>query len=302
MPIAARTARRASFGFALALLVLFAAILAGLPQARADNGGGGETISVTIPWAGTVHCTKGGTTLGPDPTLRGGDHLHCTVTGLSPGEGVSVAVRSVRTSLGTATADSDGTVVSDPTVPGDLAAGAHTLTFTGHTSKAVASYPFTLAAGTGQTSSAAGFGAAGSGGSGDGIAFTGADILGMLAAALALIGGVPCWSARTAGASSGSTRDPARQHPRPRPFRVARRLDPWRARGAPTRRRAAGHSARAWSAGRVGRVGPVGLAGREAGATASLSGPTGPLHRYDDPVGDVAGFRFVHRADLDVAP
>jgi hypothetical protein len=136
-----------------------------------------------------VHCTKGGAALGSDPTLRGGDHLHCTVTGLSPGERVSVAVRSVSTNLGTVTAGSDGTVVSDPTIPGDLAAGSHTLTFTGQTSKALASYPFTLAAGTGQRSSAAGSGGDASGGSGAGIAFTGADILGMLAAALALIGG-----------------------------------------------------------------------------------------------------------------
>jgi hypothetical protein len=170
---------------AAALLAVLGTTLGGSPRALADNGTGGESLSVTIPWSGTLTCTMHGNRLHSMPTVHHGNKLHCTATRFSPGERVTVTVQSAPRNLGSVTADSAGTVVYDFSVPRDLADGAHTLTLTGATSDAVATYPFTVATGSGS----GGVGGSGDGSGGSGVAFTGAQILSMLAAALVLIGG-----------------------------------------------------------------------------------------------------------------
>jgi hypothetical protein len=172
---------------AVALVTALSATL-GSSRALADNGNGtgAESISVTIPWSGTLTCTMHGKGLGRKPTVHRGNKVHCTATRFNSGEPVTVTVQSAPRNLGTVTANSAGTVVYDFAVPGDLADGAHTLTFTGETSAAVATYAFTVATGSGSGGVGAGEDASGSG---SGVALTGVQILSMLAAALVLVGG-----------------------------------------------------------------------------------------------------------------
>lgn len=58
-------------------------------------------------------------------TVRGGDTVDITVTGLAPGSTVTVTVHSAPRSLGTLTADDRGTVSGPITVPTDLESGRH---------------------------------------------------------------------------------------------------------------------------------------------------------------------------------
>ena len=154
---------------------------------RADGDGGAVTIGVTIPSTAGVSCTRDGATLPKNPTVHYGDRLHCTATGFDANEQVAIALGSPASALVTATADSSGRVVYEYTVANDLAAGTHSLTFTGQKSATVAVYPFVVPAG--QSSAAGGGGGTGGGGgSSGGIALTGMNFLLLLAAALALIG------------------------------------------------------------------------------------------------------------------
>jgi hypothetical protein len=88
--------------------------------------------------------------------------------------------------LGTISMNPQGGATYDFTVPADAVTGAHTLSFTGETSKGVATFTFTVGipSGTGT-----GTGGGGGGGSSGGLAFTGAYVLGPLAAAVVLLGG-----------------------------------------------------------------------------------------------------------------
>ena len=168
----------------VALLAMLGALVVGAPRALADGGpSGAETISVTIPSAGSATCTLGGNPLAPNATVHRGDHLHCTARGFAPGEAVSVAVHSPVRPLGRVTASASGQAAYEYSVAEDLAAGAHSLSFTGQQSTTVAIFPFVVAVGGGSAG-----GGSGGGGGGGGIAFTGTNVLGLLAIALALIG------------------------------------------------------------------------------------------------------------------
>jgi hypothetical protein len=168
----------------LAASTLVASVFLGASPARADSGSGGpETISVTIPPAGAVSCTRDGENLPKNSTVHHGDRLHCVATGFAANEEVAVALHSPVGAIATVTADSSGRVAYDYSVTQDLAAGAHSLSFTGERSTTVAIYPFVVAVGH----SAAGGGSGGGAGGGGSIAFTGLNVLGLLAAALALI-------------------------------------------------------------------------------------------------------------------
>ena len=157
---------------ALAVLVLLTVLTA--PSVRADGGGGGETISVTIPAATNVTCSKAGSPLGNLPKVHRGDHLHCTAVGFAADERVHITLHTADRDLGTVSADASGTVTYDFTVPDDLAFGHHTLAFTGATSPGAAAYQFVVVNGH-------------AGGPPGGLASTGSDILGMLRGALVLV-------------------------------------------------------------------------------------------------------------------
>jgi hypothetical protein len=165
----------------LAASALVAVVLVGVPRAAADNGpSGAETIAVTIPPSGSVTCKRGDTTLPPNSTVHRGDRLHCTATGFAASEAIVVAIHSPIRTLGRVTASASGQAVYEYSVAEDLAAGAHSLSFTGQQSKTVAIYPFVVVVGHGPS-------AGGAGGHGGGIAFTGLNVLGLLIVALALI-------------------------------------------------------------------------------------------------------------------
>lgn len=162
-------------------------LLLGAPLAHA--AGGGETISVAVP--GRVTCAdSSGTALGDNPTLHIGDKITCTIAGFGAGEKVDVTFDA--TPLGSVTADANGGGTYAFTVPDGLNAGPYTLTFTGETSKAVATFPFTVAASTTTTgpttTSSDSGGGSGGGGSGGGLAFTGANVLALAGVALVLVG------------------------------------------------------------------------------------------------------------------
>ena len=165
----------------LAATALLALVVVGVPHARADNGpSGAETIAVTIPPSGSVTCKRGDTTLPPNSTVHRGDHLHCTVTGFAPREAVVVAVHSPVRTLGRVTASSSGQAIYEYSVAEDLAAGGHSLSFTGQQSTTVAIYPFVVVVGTGSSTG-------GASSHGGGLAFTGLNVLGLVVVALALI-------------------------------------------------------------------------------------------------------------------
>ena len=189
MPIARRAA--------VAVLALLSAVLLGGGRAVADSGGsGGVTINVTVP--GTVTCTTNdGTALGTNPTLRPGAQLICTITaGFGPNEQVDVTQDGDPTALATVTADTDGSVTVTLTVADDAPAGAHTLTFTGETTKAFAIFPFTIATSTTTTTPAPttttdtggpGGGTSSTGTGPSGLVFTGAYVVGPVIGGLALV-------------------------------------------------------------------------------------------------------------------
>jgi hypothetical protein len=179
----------------LALAVILPLTVLTAAPVRADGAGGGETISVTIPATAKVTCSTGGAQAGNGASLQRGDHLHCTATGFGPNERVNVTLHSTDQDVATVSASANGAVTYDFTVPDDLAFGQHTLTFTGATSRAVASYGFVVVNGQGGTS-AGGGGSASGGGSAGGLASTGTDILGLLRGALLLIAaGALCYAA-----------------------------------------------------------------------------------------------------------
>jgi len=167
----------------LAILAVVA-IFTAAPPARGEGAGpsGAETIGVTIPPSGGVTCTRDGKKLPNKPTVHGHDRLHCTATGFKPDEQVEIAVHSPATVIATVPAGSHGVVTYDYTVPNDLAAGDHALSFTGKVSTTVAIYPFVVVVGHGTS------GTGGGGGSHGGLAFTGTNLLALVLVALGLIG------------------------------------------------------------------------------------------------------------------
>lgn len=169
----------------VALFALLGALVVGAPRAVAEGGpSGAETLSVTIPPSGSLTCALGGKALHPNATVHRGDHLHCTATGFAANETVTVAVHSPVRTLGHVTASGSGKVVYEYSVAEDMAAGSHSLSFTGRRSATVAIFPFVVAVGAGST----GGGGSGGSGGGGGIAFTGINVLGLLTIAVALIG------------------------------------------------------------------------------------------------------------------
>jgi hypothetical protein len=176
--------RRAAAPAIGTMLAGLALLLGAAPSVHASSGG--ETISVAVP--GRVSCAdSSGTALGTNPTLAIGESITCTLAGFGAGEKVDVTFAA--TPLATVTMDGNGGGTYDFTVPNGVSAGPQTLTFTGETSKAVATFGFTVGAATPTTTptSEAGGGSSG-GGSGGGLAFTGADVLVPAGAALLLIG------------------------------------------------------------------------------------------------------------------
>lgn len=168
-----------------AVVVGLALLVAAAPAGHAAEGGsGGETIEVAVP--GAVTCTAGdGTALGADPALRPGDRIVCAVSGLGPSEMADVTLDPGGADLGTISMNAQGGATFDLTVPSDAATGTHTLTFTGETTKGVATFGFTVEPGSGNGNGSG----SGGGSGGGGLAFTGADVLGPLTGALVLIGG-----------------------------------------------------------------------------------------------------------------
>jgi hypothetical protein len=184
MPSAFRTIRPALVAVPVVAMLAVATIFMAAPHARGEGGGpsGAETIGVTIPPAGAVTCTRDGKKLPSKPTVHRHDRLHCTATGFKPNEQVEIAVHSPATVIATVPADSHGVDTYDYMVPNDLAAGEHSLSFTGKASTTVAIYPFVVVVGHGTS------GTGGGGGSHGGLAFTGTDLLALVLAALGLIG------------------------------------------------------------------------------------------------------------------
>ena len=143
---------------------------AAAPGVHAD-GSGGQHVTVTIPQHSTpptqqsLACTgAGGTTLGDNPTLHPGDQLSCTGSGFGAGERVGVTLSPPARDLGTVTAGSDGAARDTVSLPAELGAGPHTLTFTGQTDHGTASFAFTVTIVA--TVPVSGGGSAGSGGGG----------------------------------------------------------------------------------------------------------------------------------------
>lgn len=81
---------------------------------------------------GTVVITDAdGTELGANPDLVNGQAVTVVADGFTADEEVTVTLNSTPTTLDPTTADADGLVIYDFTVPADLEAGAHTLVFEG---------------------------------------------------------------------------------------------------------------------------------------------------------------------------
>ena len=182
MQSAFRVVRPALVAMAVLAMLAVATIFIAAPHARGEGGpSGAETIGVTIPPSGAVSCTRGGKKLPSKPTVHHHDRLHCTATGFKPNEQVEIAAHSPATVIATVPADPHGVVTYDYTVPDDLAAGEHALSFTGKVSTTVAIYPFVVVVGHGTSGT-------GGGGSHGGLAFTGTNLLALVLAALGLIG------------------------------------------------------------------------------------------------------------------
>jgi ABC-type transporter Mla maintaining outer membrane lipid asymmetry ATPase subunit MlaF len=81
---------------------------------------------------------------------------------------VNVTLHSTDQDLATVSASANGAVTYDFTVPDDLGFGQHTLTFTGATSRAVASYGFVVVKGQGGASAGGGGSVSGGGSAGGG--------------------------------------------------------------------------------------------------------------------------------------
>ena len=180
----------------LALAIILPLTVLTAAPVRADSGGGGETISVTIPATAEVTCSTGGADADNGATMHRGDALHCTATGFDANERVNVTLHSGDQDLATVSASTNGAVTYDFTVPDDLAFGQHTLTFTGATSHAVGAFGFVVVNGQGGGSASGGASASGASAGGGGLASTGTDILGLLRVALVLIAaGALCYAA-----------------------------------------------------------------------------------------------------------
>jgi hypothetical protein len=179
MPIATARLRRVVVAVLAAVVAGLATLLGTAPMANAD--GLPITIAVSVPQSGTVTCANSaGTTLGADPTLHAGDTVTCTVTGLGKNEQVDVTLDGGARDLGKISTDANGTATFPFTVPAGLSVGAHSLTFTGETSRIAATIPFTFA------TTGAGAGAMGNSGPGA-LAWTGTQVAGLLGAALVLL-------------------------------------------------------------------------------------------------------------------
>lgn len=162
----------------LPVLVVLAsfAVLAPLGNAA----GGGETLQVAVP--GAVSCVAAdGTALGDDPTLRAGARIVCTVNGLGKTEMVDVTLDPGGKDLGTISTDAQGTATFDFTVP----SASGKLSFTGETSKGVATFSFKV---TGSVADS-GPGGVSTGTGPNHLVFTGAYVFGPVLAGVLLIGG-----------------------------------------------------------------------------------------------------------------
>ncbi|MFY1634948.1 hypothetical protein ACN27F_17025 [Solwaraspora sp. WMMB335] len=182
---------------------------AGTSPAEAADVHGGQPVTVTVPRHPVPELTcdgADGEPLGDDATLHPGDQLSCTGTQFVAGEQVAVTLDPGSRGVGTVTADSQGRASHQLSLPADLGAGRHTLTFTGQTSRTTASYSFrvtivaTLPVG-----------------GGSGLPRTGADVLRLVGAGIALVvvGGVVAVSGRL------GTRRRARRRPTGMPRPVA---------------------------------------------------------------------------------
>ncbi|MBV9412683.1 MAG: hypothetical protein JO148_13890 [Acidimicrobiia bacterium] len=155
----------------------------------------GTGTTTTTAAGGSVGVTdSAGNPLAPNATLTPGQQLHLSASGFTPNESVTIAVHSTPVTLATVTADGSGAVLAAVTLPSDLAAGSHTLTLSG--ASVTDSYPFTIAASTtgGGSTSGGGTGSVASTGSGvtpatssAPLAFTGAQITGLVTGALSLV-------------------------------------------------------------------------------------------------------------------
>jgi hypothetical protein len=79
------------------------------------------------PAAGCADCAR----LTDDEPLIAGEALTLTYTGFQPGEQVTLVMRSTPVTLGTFTADANGTVTAAVTLPASAEEGTHTLTLSG---------------------------------------------------------------------------------------------------------------------------------------------------------------------------
>ncbi len=186
-----RQCTRAALGALLGVLLTVLLVVLTAPVASAAGGSGGETIDVAIPPTGTVAChNKAGTSLGTHPALHSGDSVTCVVAKLAANEQVTVTLGPGGHGLGTAKTDAKGGLTFRFSAPSQL--GAHTVTFTGRTSKAGAVFAFTVVRSAQPGGGGPGSGGGGPGGGGrgpGGLVFTGVDVLGPVLAGAVLIGG-----------------------------------------------------------------------------------------------------------------
>jgi len=126
------------------------------------------------------------TTISTDTSTVGVEgSLIVTGSGFKPGETVTLVLHSTPVTLGTTTADSQGSFSTTVTIPADTTPSNHTIIATGNTSGSTSSTSIVVVSAT--TSG----GTSNSGSSGGGLAFTGAHIAAMAgvgAIALALGG------------------------------------------------------------------------------------------------------------------
>jgi hypothetical protein len=84
-------------------------------------------VPAFAPTRGCADCER----LAGDEQLTPGEALSLRYAGFRPGEEVSVVMRSTPVDLGTFTADADGVVTAEVTIPETAEAGSHTLTLSG---------------------------------------------------------------------------------------------------------------------------------------------------------------------------
>jgi hypothetical protein len=137
------------------------------------NGNGGNPPGCPPPGQARLSAT----------VVPQGTQISGTACGFTPGETVDAFVHSNPVYVGSTTASSDGSVSGSFKLPPSIGPGHHTFMFVGESSGTQADAPFTV---TNATVGSGGGTIPGAGGSG-GLAFTGADIAAMVAAAVLLL-------------------------------------------------------------------------------------------------------------------